>query len=72
MAERIKIILLDKSNKNISEIKIRKPNSYDNLLDKLEHKIKGFKENYIIFMLLNNNYEIIIDSDKQYKLAKDI
>ena len=72
MEERIKIILLDNSNKNISETKIRKPNSYDKLLDKLEQKIKDFKENYVIFILSQNNNELIIDSDNQYKLVKDI
>ena len=72
MAERIKIILLDNSNQKISGIKIAKPNSYGKLLDKLERKIKDFKLNYLIFLLSENNYEIIIDSDKQYLLVKDI
>ena len=72
MGDKIKIFQINNLNQKIREIKMTKPKSFDILFDKLDKKFENFKDNFIIFTLLNNNEEIIIENDEQYKLSKDI
>ena len=72
MEDQVGLFLLDTSNNIIEEDYIRKPESFSQLLDYISKKFKELTQNYNIFYLFDNNKEIIINNDKDYKSSKDI
>ena len=72
MEEKVGLFLLDTSNNIIEEDYIRKPESFSQLLNYIPKKFKELTQNYNIFYLSDNNKEIIINNDKDYKLSKGI
>ena len=65
------IILLDNFNKEIETVRIEKPKTYQELLNKLT-KFINLPDNYEIFILDKNNQTILIDNEKKYKLTGGI
>jgi len=72
MEEHVGLFLLDTSNNIIEEDYIRKPESFSQLLNYIPKKFKELNQNYNIFYLSDNNKEIIINNDKDYKSSKYI
>ena len=72
MEEKIGLYLLDNSNNVIKEIYFRRPKSFSELKNNINLNFKEITKNYIIFHLSENNNEIIINNDNEYKLSKNI
>ena len=72
MDDMLKIFIINKFYEKTSEFKIKKPKTFEKLLEKLSYKFKDIKENYIIFIKSRNNEEIIINNDQSYNLSKNI
>ena len=74
MLDTLNIYLLDESNNIIFENNIEKPKTYEKLIDKLKSLKKKFDilpENFIIFYKTENNNDLKISNNKEYKLIKD-
>jgi len=67
----LNILLFDKSDYLIEEIKIEKPKTYQDLLDNIKTKIKYLPKKYEIYFL-NNNRNILLNNNENYKLIKNI
>ena len=72
MEEKVGLFLLDTSNNIIEEDYIKKLETFSQLLNYIPKRFKELNQNYNIFYLSDNNKEIIINNDKDYKLSKDI
>ena len=72
MSEKINLCLLDNLNNIIGEIYIIKPRMLSELFDIITKNFKNLSENYNIFYLSENNNEIIINNDNEYKLSNEI
>ena len=72
MSDKIDIYLLDNSNNPYEEINLKKPNSYQELLTQLKQKSKNLPEIFTIFYFSDNNQEISITNNEEYKRSKDI
>ena len=68
----LNIFLLDNFNKAKDEALIVKPETFGELLNKIDLKIKGTFDNYELFILDRKNKEIKINNEEEYKLIKDI
>ena len=68
---KLHIFFLDVMNNIQEEKNINKPISYQDLLKQIEHEFKNLPENIQIFYLSENNQEIDIDDEQQYKLMID-
>ena len=74
MLDTLNIYLLDESNNIIFENNIEKPKTYEKLLDKiksLKKKFDIFPEHFIIFYKTENNNDLKISNNEEYKLIKD-
>ena len=71
MEEGLALLLIDNSNNLIEEINIKKPKTYDLLLNIIQKEFKNLPKHYIIYYQNGKNNEII-NNNEQYKLAKDI
>ena len=65
------ILLFNKSSDLIEEIAIKKPKTYYDLLDNIKIKIKYLPKYYEIYFP-NDNKNIIINNNENYKLIKNI
>jgi len=72
MEDQVGLFLLDTSNNIIEEDYIKKPESFSQLLNYIPKKFKKLTQKYNIFYLSDNNKEIIINSDTDYKSSRDI
>ena len=72
MSDKIDLYLLDNLNNITEENNIIKPMMFSELLDIISKNFKNLPEYYNIFYLSENNNEIIINNDDEYKLSKDI
>ena len=72
MANNLDIILLDNSNSIIEETSIEKPKTYQDLLGILKNKLKKLPNHFNIILQSYGGNEIIIKSDEEYKLIKNI
>ena len=72
MTDKIDLYLLDNLNNIVEESYIIKPMMFPELLDIIPKKFKNLSEYYNIFYLSENNNEIIINNDDEYKLSNDI
>ena len=70
MELKLDILLLDKSGNTIQELNIKKPETYNGLLNIIQTKMK--LPDYYDIYYQNENEKIIINSNENYKLAKDI
>ena len=68
---KISIFMQDKSNLSDKEISIKKPKTYQKLLNQLEKKFKSMPNNYEIISIDKNNHEIKIDNEDKYNKIKD-
>jgi len=68
----MEVYLLDESNMVKEEIIMIKPKSYKDLLKLIKNKLKNISEYYEIFIIDENNKEIIINNDNIYNKIKDI
>jgi len=66
------IYLLDNENNIKEEINIIRPKNYNQLLKQIEQKFKNISEYYELLILNNENKEIKINNEENYKLIKDI
>ena len=71
MEEKLDLLLFDKSDNLIEEIKIKKPKTYYELLDTIKSKIKKLPKYYNI-SYQKENENVIITNNEQYQLTKDI
>ena len=62
------LFVLDNLNVTIGESSIIKPKTYEDLLQLLKSQEKNLPNFYEIFILDQNNKEIIINSNDKYKL----
>ena len=69
---RINIFLLDDSNNIKEEVNIKRPNTYNELLNKLSKKYNNITKNYEIFIFSESNKEIIINNDETFYKVDDI
>ena len=72
MSDKIDLCLLDNLNNILEERYIIKPMMFSELLDIISKNFKNLSKYYNIFYLSENNNEIIISNDDEYKLSKDI
>ena len=72
MENNLDAILLDKSNNIIEEISLEKPKVYQELIGILKNKLKKIPKFFIILVQSLEGNEIIIKSEQEYKLVKDI
>ena len=68
----MEVCLLDDSNNIIEEVNMIKPKYYKDLLISIKNKFKNIKEYYEIFIIDENNKEIIINNNNIYSKIKDI
>ena len=68
----MELYLLDESNMVKEEVIMIKPKSYKDLLKLIKNKLKNISEYYEIFIIDENNKEIIINNDNIYNKIKDI
>ena len=66
----MEIFILDKLNNTQDEISLKKPKNYKDFSKLLEEKVQ--LEHYEIFIIGQNNKEIMIDNEDTYKLTGDI
>ena len=69
---KIKVTLLESTNKIKKEAKLIKPPTYKDLIQILSQKLKNIEDNYELFILDKNNEEIKIDNEEKYKEIIDI
>ena len=72
MEEKIDLLLLDNSNNLIEERNIQKPETFNDLKLIIKNIFIKLPEYYKIFYRNEYNIEKIINSNEEYKLAKDI
>ena len=68
----LNIYLLDKYNNIIEEANIKKPHSYDDLLNSITNNFKQLPDNYYIFYSSGNNKEMQIKNNEDYILVNDM
>ena len=68
----MEVYLLDESNMVKEEVIMIKPKYYKDLLKLIKNKLKNISECYEIFIIDENNKEIIINNDNIYNKIKDI
>ena len=66
------IIVLDNSNNIIEETSLKKPETYQELVEIIKNKLKKLPNNFNIFYQSPNNKDIIIHSNKEYNLSINI
>ena len=66
------IFLLDNSNNIIEEINVKKPKTYQGLVNLIKKKLKKLPNHFNIFYQSPNNKNIIINSNKEYNLSINI
>ena len=66
------IIVLDNSNNIIEETSLKKPKTYQELVEIIKNKLKKLPNNFNIFYQSPNNKDIIIHSNKEYNLSVNI
>ena len=71
MIDKLDLLLFDKTNNLIEEIRIKRPKTYYKLLDVMKINMKNLPNNFNIFYQKDNE-KIIINNNQQYKLTKDI
>ena len=69
---KIDIFLLDKSNNLKEGIKLIKSETYQEFILQLKQKLKNIPQYYELFILGNNNNEIKINNEENYKKIEDI
>ena len=65
------VILLDKLNNIKEEIQILKYKSFKLLINQIKRKFKNISQYFEIFILSNNENEIKISNERDYKLVED-
>ena len=65
------VILLDKLNNIKEEIQILKYKSFKLLINQIKRKFKNISQYFEIFILNNNENEIKISNERDYKLVED-
>ena len=68
----IDIYLLDNLNNTKEEVNIKKPNTYQELLNQIKQKFKTLPEQFDIFIYNENNAQILIDNENKYKTTDNI
>ena len=66
------IIILDKFNNSKEKIKLKKPESFEDLVNKIRQKLKNIFQYFEIFIVDNNENEIKISNQNDYKFIEDL
>ena len=72
MSIKLDIFLLDNSNNIIEETSLKKPKTYQELVQSIKKQLKNLPNYFNIFYQSPNNNEIIIYNNEEYNLSIDV